>query len=246
MRIRKNPAAWAAIGIGIILSLAAVVAGIGLISTVGDVAAIESSLTEAPRTANTALGAPPESTTTLTEPRDQSRLWSINSQSALGTLDDLAPQPVSIRIDAIGANAPINPYGIDDRTGQMDVPDTVGEVAWYRYGPSPGEPGSAVLAAHVDLKSQGPGVFFGLRQLDPGDEVVVAFDDGTERTFVVEARTVYQKENLPTASIFSRQGPPILTLITCGGGFSATDERYDSNVVVYAVPVGTSPGSITP
>jgi len=32
-------------------------------------------------------------------------------------------------------------------------------------------------------------------------------------------------------------GSPVLTLITCGGSFSESTRHYDSNVVVYAVPV---------
>ncbi len=150
---------------------------------------------------------------------------------------EIAQQPVGLRIDALDVDAPIDPYGVVAATGQMDVPDNVTDVAWYKFGPSPGEGGSAVLAAHVDLAGQGPGVFFGLRDLEPDDLVHVAYDDGSEQAFRVVARTVYDKDELPTDVLFSRSGPPVLTLITCGGDFSSADRRYDSNVVVYAVPL---------
>jgi hypothetical protein len=52
----------------------------------------------------------------------------------------------------------------------------------------------------------------------------------------VASRT-YLKDELPLEAIFSRDGDAVLTLVTCGGGFSASTGRYDSNVVVYAVPV---------
>jgi sortase (surface protein transpeptidase) len=122
-------------------------------------------------------------------------------------------------------------------TGQMDVPENVTDVAWYKFGPSPGERGSAVLAAHVDLAGEGRGVFFGLRTLDADVIVHVTYDDGSERPFRVVARTVYDKDELPTDVLFAKDGPPALTLITCGGAFSRADRHYDSNVVVYAVPV---------
>lgn len=125
------------------------------------------------------------------------------------------------------------PYGVDGN-GQMDVPDNVTDVAWYEYGPRPGEAGSAVLAAHVDLAGRGYGVFFDLRELDVGDTIIVIGADTTEYPFRVVARAAYDKDTLPLDVIFSREGPPVLTLITCGGGFSRG--RYDSNVVVYAVP----------
>lgn len=65
----------------------------------------------------------------------------------------------------------------------MAIPSNVRDVAWYEFGSRPGEGGSAVLAAHVDLASQGPGVFFNLRDVDPGDFVEVEFSDGSVTGF---------------------------------------------------------------
>lgn len=155
--------------------------------------------------------------------------------------------PVGLRIDKLDVDAPIDPYGVDQRTGEMAVPDNATDVAWYKFGPGPGQAGSAVLAAHVDLASSGPGVFFDLRSLNEGDNLVISYEDGSETSFRVVARVTYEKDQLPLEVIFSREGPPVLTLITCGGGFNSNIARYDSNVVVYAVPDsgdGTNPGDI--
>lgn len=155
--------------------------------------------------------------------------------------------PVGLRIDKLDVDAPIDPYGVDQRTGEMAVPDNATDVAWYKFGPGPGQAGSAVLAAHVDLASSGPGVFFDLRSLNEGDNLVISYEDGSETSFRVVARVTYEKDQLPLEVIFSREGPPVLTLITCGGGFNSNVARYDSNVVVYAVPDsgdGTNPGDI--
>jgi hypothetical protein len=72
--------------------------------------------------------------------------------------------------------------------------------------------------------------------LEEGDRVAVSYDDGSETGFRVVARVTYDKDELPLDVIFSREGPPVLTLITCGGGFNTNIGSYDSNVVVYAVP----------
>jgi sortase (surface protein transpeptidase) len=127
------------------------------------------------------------------------------------------------------------PAGVE-KNGEMEVPDNVVDVAWYKFGPAPGEAGSAVLAAHVDLDSQGPGVFFELSTLEPGSVIYVDFDDGSTRAFRAEARAIYDKDALPTNAIFSRHGPPVLTLITCGGDFNRSIRSYESNVVADAVP----------
>lgn len=154
-------------------------------------------------------------------------------------------QPVGLRIDAIDLDAPVNPYGVA-ANGDMDVPDNVTDVAWYEFGPRPGEPGSAVLAAHVDLAGQGPGVFFDLDDLDPGDVVTVVYEDDSTQSFRVAARVVYDKDEIPLDVIFAEDGPPVLTLITCGGGFNRQVRRYDSNVVVYALPEGATPSVTLP
>lgn len=248
-------------GRGIFESLAARLAAVGLVLAVasgvgfvtvfdtgaGDVDSIEESLT--PRAPTTAPALPAEivdSTVTSTIPQtDPEPLASANDVSRLDQLAEVpSRQPVGLRIDSLGVDAPVEAYGIDERTGQMDVPRNVRDVAWYEYGPTPGEAGSAVLAAHVDLKSQGPGVFFDLKTLEPGELIVVIFDDGSEQWFETQARNTYQKEELPLDVIFSRDGASVLTLITCGGGFSASNQSYDSNVVVYAVPVDAIPGGI--
>lgn len=158
-------------------------------------------------------------------------------ETGSGSTAEADAQPVGLRIDAIDVQAPVLPYGVDQATRQMAVPDNVTEVAWYEFGPTPGAAGSAVLAAHVDLFGQGPGVFFELGRLDVDDVVHVDFEDGSDRAFRVIARTQYDKDELPTDVIFAKQGPAVLTLITCGGDFSRSDRSYDSNVVVYAVPI---------
>lgn len=145
--------------------------------------------------------------------------------------------PIGLRIDALGVSAPIGAYGVDEQTGQMAVPNNVTEVGWYRHGPKPGEPGSAVLAAHVDMAGLGRGVFFELDSLEKGELITVTYADGSRADFRVIARTLYLKDELPLDAIFSRQGPSVLTLITCGGDFNRSIGRYDSNVVVYAIPV---------
>jgi hypothetical protein len=203
--------------------------------TSGDIAAVESAL----RSSNPAP--PSTAPTTTPAPTAEPDPAVPDEVTAPAEVIDLAP-PVGLRIEALGVDAPIAAYGVNQRTGQMAVPDNVTEVGWYQFGPAPGEAGSAVLAAHVDLAGSGPGVFFDLQSLEEGDRVVVLHTDGTESPFRVIARTTYEKDELPLDVVFSREGPSVLTLITCGGGFNTDISRYDSNVVVYAVPdLGNEP-----
>jgi LPXTG-site transpeptidase (sortase) family protein len=147
--------------------------------------------------------------------------------------------PVSIAIPSLAVDAPIVPVGIED-DGAMEIPGAV-EAGWYRFGPRPGAPtGSAVLAGHVDHKKT-PGVFLELRRLDVGAEVSVVDDGGTVHRFVVTERFQVDKDELPAADLFRRDGDPVLTLITCGGAFDRRARSYEDNIVIRAVPAPEEP-----
>jgi Sortase domain len=145
---------------------------------------------------------------------------------------------VPVAVDAGGTafiSGPVVGAGVDTASGELAVPADASVVAWYEYGPAPGEAGSAVLAGHVDWHGV-PGVFFRLRELQAGDPVTVTMSDGTVLGFhVVDARLV-DKPELPRAEVFARAGPPTLRLVTCGGEFDSSTHHYRSNMVVTAVP----------
>ena len=145
------------------------------------------------------------------------------------------PRPIVLAIPAIGVRVHIVPVGVADGTGGIEVPPNVETIGWYRFGPSPGAQGSAVLIGHVDSWIQGPGAFFRLRDLQPGDLVSVSFTDDSTSSFRVVARRSYPKSGLPEM-LFERRGRPIISLITCGGSFDQMTRTYSDNVVVFAVP----------
>ncbi len=226
--------------IGVALALVAAVGLLNTSSEVGDATAVEETLTP-PSDPLPTTTSPADTTITSIAP-----LWSPNERSLITDLDvTQEPKPERLRIDVLDIDAPVGEYGVAP-SGQMDVPDNVTEAGWYKHGPSPGEAGSAVLAAHVDLRGPGRGLFYDLDELEVDDEVVVGYSDGESRRFRVLARSTYLKSELPLDVIFSREGDPVLTLITCGGGFSASEGSYDSNVVVYAVPVEAEDGAGLP
>jgi hypothetical protein len=163
-----------------------------------------------------------------------------SSSSATSAVEDepesnLVTDPVRIRIDALEVDVPVVPVGLED-DGGMEVPEDAHEIGWYRPGVRPGEKGSAVLAGHVDSK-EGPGAFWGLRDLGLDDVVTITHADGTERAWRVVAREQYLKAELPTDELFVWGGETEqLALITCGGSWNRDRGSYRDNIVVYAVP----------
>jgi Sortase domain len=139
-------------------------------------------------------------------------------------------RPELLRISGLGVEAAVRPVGVAG--GLVEVPRDADVVGWYRHGPAPGEPGSTVLVGHVDLDGR-RGVFFRLRELEPGAVVTVRLERGAPRSFRVVARRSYPKGKLPPF-VFAEAGRPVLTLITCGGSFDDALGAYEENVVVVA------------
>ena len=145
------------------------------------------------------------------------------------------PVPGGFRAPAVDIDLPVVPVGVD-AAGEMELPRTVREVAWYSYGARPGDPaGTTVLAAHVDTRADGLGPFARLRQLDEGDDLVVTDRDGRERRYRVTDVAEVPKAEVPLDRVFRRDGPATLVVITCGGSFERRT-GYRDNVVVTARP----------
>ncbi len=98
---------------------------------------------------------------------------------------------------------------------------------------------------HVD-STQGPGVFFQLRTLQPGDQVQVSLTDGTVANFVVTAVAMYSKTQFPAAQIYTSHGTSELQLVTCGGTFDTSTGHYLSNIVVYTSFVSARSPDVSP
>jgi sortase (surface protein transpeptidase) len=113
------------------------------------------------------------------------------------------------------------------------VPSRWEVAGWYAPGPRPGDPGSAVILGHVDSK-RGPAVFYRLRELRPGDEIVVTRADRSTVRFVVQRTEQYDKLRFPTDEVYYPTLTSTLRLVTCGGQFDATTGHYRSNIIVFA------------
>jgi sortase (surface protein transpeptidase) len=141
-------------------------------------------------------------------------------------------RPVQVSIPSIGVRAPLVRLGLNsDRT--LEVPKDFGDAGWWAGGPRPGERGPAVIAGHVDSYT-GPAIFYRLRELRPGDAVVVLRRDGTRARFTVQRSEQYPKDRFPTARVYGQTPGPALRLITCGGEFDDSTGHYLDNTVVYA------------
>jgi sortase (surface protein transpeptidase) len=153
-------------------------------------------------------------------------------------IDVLTPRPVTapvqLSIPALGVDGPVLPAGVNAEY-ELDIPPDAGTLVWYRHGPSPGEPGSAVIAGHLNWQGV-TGLFADLASTPVGATVTVTYDDGSQRAFTVTTVELVPKPEVSVNGVFARDGERVLRLVTCGGEFDDSVNSYRSNVVVTAVP----------
>jgi sortase A len=140
--------------------------------------------------------------------------------------------PKELVIPAIHVDAPVEHVGTTS-DGAMDAPHEWNDVAWFDQGFRPGEPGSAVIAGHLDSTTD-RAVFWDLRLLKAGDTVQVKDDDGSQLTFQVQDSEIYAFNQAPLQKIFGGGTQAMLNLVTCNGVFDRGAKNYDKRLVVYA------------
>lgn len=150
---------------------------------------------------------------------------SLGLQSSVGV-------PIRLRIPRINVDAIFESVGVTP-DGAMAVPKGPNDVAWFEFGPRPGEVGSSVVAGHYGWKNGIPAVFDDLHRLQSGDKLSVVDDKDTNMTFVVREVRTY-KENADAGDVFgSSDGRAHLNLITCGGVWNKTKKSYADRIIVF-------------
>lgn len=150
--------------------------------------------------------------------------------------------PAALTIPAIDVKTDLIALGIEkDLT--VEVPDDADQAGWYELGTAPGQPGSAVILGHVD-STEGPAVFYRLRDLDPGARVDVTLADGTVETFEVTRIETVENGDFPAEKIYAGTPKrPTLAIVTCGGDYDADNGGYQSNVIAYTEHISSAPAA---
>jgi LPXTG-site transpeptidase (sortase) family protein len=131
--------------------------------------------------------------------------------------------------------------GLDDEK-YPQVPDSGSEVAWYTFSGRPGGGGNAVFSGHVDWyywDTPGKGVFYHLRELQIGDEVAVALEDGSELRYRVTGNVATAYDDPNVLDVMAPTSRDVITLITCGGTWrkdysNPNGGNYSHRVIVRA------------
>ncbi|MEO8220563.1 MAG: class F sortase, partial [Specibacter sp.] len=152
-----------------------------------------------------------------------------------------ASVPVRVKVPSIGVDAALLKLG-KQANGEIETPS--GEAGspggWYKYSPTPGQTGSAVILGHVNSTNSSKGLFYRLHELKRGQTITVVRSDHTAAEFTVDKIDTYHKATFPTVEVYRNSSRPEVRLITCGGYDRATGEYLD-NTVVYATLTSSHP-----
>ncbi len=142
--------------------------------------------------------------------------------------------PARLLIPAIHVDAAIEQVGLRS-DGDLDTPqdNPWNNVGWYNAGTRPGERGSSVIDGHLDRTGGAPAVFWDLRNVHVGDEVIVVMTSGKTVHFHATNIAAYQPQEAPLQGIFGDTGGNYLNLITCAGDWVPSQHQMTLRMVVY-------------
>ncbi|MFC5218414.1 class F sortase [Streptomyces coerulescens] len=143
-------------------------------------------------------------------------------------------RPLRLLIPKVSVNAPFTDLAIGP-AGRLEPPpaDNTNLVGWYADGVSPGEPGTSIIAGHVDTATSAA-VFANLGGLAKGDRFQVVRSDGRSASFEVDSVETFDKDNFPSDRVYADTPRAQVRLITCAGDYDRQVKDYTANLVVFA------------
>jgi hypothetical protein len=153
---------------------------------------------------------------------------------------EAAGLPVRLEVPAIGVDALVEHVGRLPE-GKVDVPRVPADVAWFNESALPGQQSekTSIISGHLDSPA-GAAVFYQLRMLVPGDEMVVTYTNGDRYVFVVDEKERYYFDQPPYQKLYG-DGESVgrrLNLITCDGAWDRGSANYQQRLVVYTTLKG--------
>lgn len=118
--------------------------------------------------------------------------------------------------------------------GAIGTPANIYDTAWYSGSALPGQSGATLIDGHISSWTS-HGVFYGLKQLAPGDTVQIERGDGQIITYRVMKIQTYDADSVDMNAALSpiTPGTSGLNLISCSGDVEAGSNEFNQRIVVF-------------
>ena len=161
---------------------------------------------------------------------------SENKPNNLGAYVVPPDQPRFLKIPKLSVDSRVLKLGVKT-DGELQTPNNIYDTGWYQNSAKPGDAGGAILIdGHVHGPTQ-PGVFYGLKNLQPGDTIQIERGDGKLYNFKVVKSQSYpaDKVDMNAALVSVNPNKLGLNLITCTGSVNTNTDTYNQRLIVFAV-----------
>jgi LPXTG-site transpeptidase (sortase) family protein len=148
--------------------------------------------------------------------------------------------PKYLKIPKLDIDARVLQVGVTS-SGALGTPPNIYDTAWYTGSAHPGDSGSngaVLIDGHVHGPTL-PGVFMNIKNLVPGDTILIVRGDNQVFTYKVVKVESFNANSINMGMMLAsiQPGEPGLNLITCGGPFDTSTWQYTQRVAVFAIQV---------
>ncbi len=187
-----------------------------------------------PESALTSSQTVKDKTSTTTPPQVSSENTTVSPIiNTPQTNNDSTLLSIRLQIPKINIDGAIHSVGLTS-DGAMGPPSGPNGLGWFKFGPYPGEAGSAVVDGHFGTWKNGQGsIFDNLYKLKKGDLVYIKNADGSLTTFVVRELKTFDPSDDASGVFISDDGKAHLNLITCNGTWVSQQKTYTTRLVVF-------------
>jgi len=142
--------------------------------------------------------------------------------------------PRYIIIPKLSVKARVLSVGLT-KDGAVGTPTNVYDTAWYNGSAKPGQAGASLIDGHVSSWTT-HGIFYGLYNLQPGDNFSIELGNGSQLNYRVVKSATYSADSVDMAAVLSPIDPsaPGLNLITCSGTVLPGTSEFNKRIVIFA------------
>ena len=140
--------------------------------------------------------------------------------------------PMQLNIPRLDIAATIDYMGLTP-SGNMDTPASLSKVGWYKYGPLPGNKGSAVISGHITGPRGVPAIFSDLNKMQVGDVFSITDSTAQSTNFVVRDIQLYDQD-AQISQVFESKDGSHLNLISCSGEWNTVQRHFLKRLVVFS------------
>jgi LPXTG-site transpeptidase (sortase) family protein len=144
--------------------------------------------------------------------------------------ENISFSPVRLIIPVINISANIQSLGTNSK-GEMEVPSNITDVGLFKFGVTPGQVGSAVIAGHFNGENNQQGIFANLDKLKAGDKLYIEDKTGKSITFIVQKKELYNSGYAD--NVFNQSDSAHLNLVTCDGLWDEAKKSYTKRLVIF-------------